>query len=59
MEIEESALAAAKDYAVWSAAAAFRLLASQCIEVRNRANAESEPFLGRGRMPVLEIVMSV
>ena len=54
--IEEDALVAAVAYARWSAAAECRLLAAAGIHVNDISWKELEPFLGRGRMPVLETV---
>ena len=54
--IEEDGLDAAITYARWSVAAEYRLLASAGIHVDDISGADLEPFLGRGRMPVLETV---
>ena len=54
--IEDETLAAAIDYARWSAAAEYRLLAAAGIHVNDIAWDDLQPFLGRGRMPVLETV---
>ena len=54
--IEDDALAVAIAYARWSAAAEYRLLAAAGIHVDDISWKDLEPFLGRGRMPVLETV---
>ena len=53
LNIEEGSLQAAISYAKWSAAAEYRLLATCGIKVKEFTLAELEPFLGRGRLPVL------
>ena len=55
--IEAETLAAAIKYAQWSAAAEYRLLASAGIRVDEISFDDLEPFLGRGRMPVLQNVL--
>ena len=54
--IEDDALAAAVAYARWSAAAEYRMLAAAGIHVDDISCDDLEPFLGRGRTPVLERV---
>ena len=56
LDIEEASLKAAIKYARWSAAAEYRLLASKGIKVGETSMADLEPYLGRGRLPVLERV---
>ena len=51
--IEEESVTAAIKYARWSAAAEYRLLASKGIKVGELSMADLEPYLGRGRLPVL------
>ena len=54
--IEDATLDAAIRHARWSAAAEDRLLAAAGIHVDDISWSDLEPFLGRGRMPVLETV---
>ena len=54
--IEDDALAAAVTYARWSAAAEYRLFAAAGIHVDDISWEDLEPFLGRGRTPVLETI---
>lgn len=56
LDIEDESLKAAIKYARWSAAAEYRLLASHGIKVGDVSIADLEPYLGRGRFPVLERV---
>ena len=56
LNIEDKTLSAAVAYARWSAAAEYRLLAAAGIHVDDISWEDLEPFLGRGRMPVLETV---
>ena len=51
--IEEASVTASCTYAKWSAAAEYRLLAAQGIKVGEISLDDLEPFLGRGRLPVL------
>ena len=57
--IEDECVTAAIKYARWSAAAEYRLLASKGIKVGGLSMADLEPFLGWGRLPVLERVSLV
>ena len=54
--IDEESVTAAIKHAIWSAAAEYRLLASKGIKVGELSMADLEPYLGRGRLPVLERV---
>ena len=55
--IEQETLVAAIGYALWSATAEYRLLASKGIIVDQISARHIEPYLGRGRMPVIEEVL--
>ena len=50
----EQTVVAAVSYAQWSVAAEYRLLAFKGIHVDEISLRDLEPFLGRGRTPVLE-----
>ena len=56
LDIENESVRAAIKYARWSAAAEYRLLASRGIKVADISMSDLEPYLGRGRLPVLEQV---
>ena len=51
--VEKERVRAAVAYGKWSAAAEYRLLASRGIRVGDLTLAALEPYLGRGRLPVL------